>query len=103
MHSKEEHPEQEELYKPRIEMYSKLYTPADLMRVRIVTLSFSLIGILILVGIAAVVWLSLAGQSTEPVVDFLKPFVAPLLAIATFAAGYLFGTSRSKGGSEPPN
>jgi hypothetical protein len=73
-----------------------LYDRDQLMRTRLAWLTFGLLAALVLGGLIAITVASIAGGSTDVILDYLKTVVGPLFSLATFVAGFFFGRHTSR-------
>lgn len=70
----------------------------EMMRARLIWLTFGLIGTVLVGGLTALTTVTLLGGSSGVILEFLKTVIGPMFALATFASGFYFGRRREPGG-----
>lgn len=76
----------------------QLFGPDEMMRARLIWLTFGLIGTVLVGGLTALTTVTLLGGSSGVILEFLKMVIGPTFALATFAAGFYFGRRPERGG-----
>jgi len=87
--------ESEDLYKPTTQPY-KVIGPEDLLRKRLMDMTFGLLAGVLFIGMVALFILALNGAPTDPLVDLMKTALPYIFSLAGIGVGYYFGRQTSK-------